>query len=101
MLGRGTVFKINPDRCSGIRHNHQVAAGPKRRIEDRAKRCLHQIGVRPTNPLVSPRINLPGGKSLTAYMAGNVTGADEDQFLAQHGAPPLYSKRSLAWNWST
>ena len=86
MLRRGVVGEIDAHLGGGIGHDHQIAGGAERRVEDRAECRLHQVGMRPADALAPPRIDFPRGKALAADVAGNIAGADEDQFLAQHGA---------------
>ena len=85
MLGRGAVGEIHPHLGRRIGHDHQIAGGAERRVEDRPERRLHQVGVRPADAFAPPRIDLAGREALAADMARDVAGADEDQFLAQHG----------------
>ena len=58
--------------------------GAERGVEDRSEGGLHQVGVGPADALAAARFDLARREALAAHVAGDVAGADEDQFLAQH-----------------
>ncbi len=84
MFRCGTVGEIDTYLGGGVGHDHQVAAGAERGIEDRSESGLHQVGVRPTDTLAPARMNFLRRKPLAADVSRDVAGTDENQFLAQH-----------------
>ena len=85
---RRPILEVHPDLDCRIGHDHQVAGGAERRIEDRPECRLHQVGMCPADSLAAPRLDVTGREALAAYMAGDVAGTDKDQFLSQHVALP-------------
>src|SRR5262249_6005280 len=84
MFGRAAVCEVDPDLGSGVRHDHQIAAGAKRRLPNRTKGGHHQIRMCPADPFLPSAVNFLRRKPLSADMPGDVAGGDEEQFLTEH-----------------
>ena len=65
-------------------HDHEIPAGAKRRIEDRAEAGLHQVGMGPADPRLAPPFELARREALAAHEPRDVAGAYECQLLMQH-----------------
>jgi hypothetical protein len=84
VLGRRAVAEIDIHLGGWIGHDHEIAAGAERRIEDRPEAGLHQVGMGPADTGLGPRLQRPRRKALAAHQSGDVAGAYENQPFAQH-----------------
>ena len=64
---RRAVAEIDIHLGARIGHDHEIAAGAERRIEDRPEAGLHQIGVGPADAGLLPRLQLARRKALAAH----------------------------------
>ncbi len=94
VLRCGAVAEIHMHLSRRIRHDHEIAGGAERRVEDRTEAGLHQIGMGPADAGLSARRQFGSGKPLAAHQPGNVAGSNENEFFAQHAAP-LVSCRAV------
>ena len=78
------LAEFDLDLGAGIGHQHDLALGAERRLQDRAERGHHDVARRQADPDAHPGRQIGGRESLPAHQPGEIAGTKKDERFGFH-----------------